>query len=603
MIAIRVKIGLLACCAGLVVAAPQRAVPAPLDAAARAEVDSARQVFEANLDAIRHRDRDAYLATYLQSETLARTGPAGFRLGYAEHAAAAGSGWPDVFEALEMRLAPVRPGVVYGTYRYRVRFGEAEHAGLSERVFVRTPSGWRIAVTGAIDAPSGTPPPARALVGATLVDGTGRAPVRDAVVVLRDGAIACAGPRAACPLPDSIDVLDLRGLWITPGLVDAHLHLSQSGWVDGRPDLVDVGDMDSNASVQADLRAHPERALRACLCSGVTSVFDAGGYAWTWDLRSRQDTRSPRVAAAGPWLAPAATGPDLPGERRCIVLAGEADARAGVRYLASQQSDAVKFWFVPAAARDVATQERLVAAAGDEARAVGLPLVAHALGLSEAKAALRAGATFLVHGVDDALVDEEFLSLAREAGAVYCPTLVAGDGILRFYEAARSGRVPLVDDPHACVDSLTLSRLAATASLAGRVDARRVLAANAAFAARRLTSEANLRRVHAAGIPIAMGTDAGSPLTLHGVAVHAEMEAMQAAGLDAATVLAAATAGGARALGRLDRIGTVEAGKTADLLVVEADPTQDIANLRRRRWVVRGGVVRAQAELQQRSER
>jgi imidazolonepropionase-like amidohydrolase len=107
----------------------------------------------------------------------------------------------------------------------------------------------------------------------------------------------------------------------------------------------------------------------------------------------------------------------------------------------------------------------------------------------------------------------------------------------------------------------------------------------------------NLMRVSRAGIPIAMGTDAGNPLTLHGPAVFAEMEAMQRAGLRPTDVLVAATRGGATAMGRLGLLGTVEPGKAADLCVVGADPTRDVANLRRVRFVVRGGVVRTAAEL------
>jgi imidazolonepropionase-like amidohydrolase len=94
-----------------------------------------------------------------------------------------------------------------------------------------------------------------------------------------------------------------------------------------------------------------------------------------------------------------------------------------------------------------------------------------------------------------------------------------------------------------------------------------------------------------------MGSDAGNPLTLHGPSVYAEMEAMQTAGLAAAEVLVTATQGGAMALGRLDDLGTIEVGKIADLLIVEADPTETIANLRRLRFVVRGGVIRSVDEL------
>src|SRR5690349_9363880 len=81
----------------------------------------------------------------------------------------------------------------------------------------------------------GTAPQVKALVGATLVDGTGAAPVADAAVIVRGDRIDCAGTRAACPVPSGAEISDLHGSWLTPGLVDAHVHFSQTGWADGRP--------------------------------------------------------------------------------------------------------------------------------------------------------------------------------------------------------------------------------------------------------------------------------------------------------------------------------------------------------------------------------
>src|SRR5204862_1902956 len=141
-------------------------------------------VFERNLDAIRGRDVPVYLSCYLRSPLLARTGPTGFSLGYDSLAAGVGQGWPEHFESLDLRLTWVRDGLVYGTYRYRVRYGANEQAGLSERLFVNTSAGWKIAMTTAFPATSGVPAPPRAIVGGTVWDGTGRAPIRDAVVLV-----------------------------------------------------------------------------------------------------------------------------------------------------------------------------------------------------------------------------------------------------------------------------------------------------------------------------------------------------------------------------------------------------------------------------------
>jgi imidazolonepropionase-like amidohydrolase len=447
-----------------------------------------------------------------------------------------------------------------------------------------------------------SPPPPRALVGGTLVDGTGALPVKDAVVVIRDGRIACAGTRAACPVPTGADLLDVTGSWITPGLIDAHVHFAQTGWADGRPDALDVRGRYPYEQVQAGLRTHPERFYRSYLCSGVTAVFDVGGYPWTWDLRARtaNDPGAPHVAASGPLLSTYDFWLNLPAERQFIYLADEKAAREGVRYLAANGADAVKVWYIPVKTRPVEEMAAVVLAAGDEARKAGLPLIVHATALAEAKVALNAGARLLVHSVEDQPVDDEFLALAKANGTIYCPTLTVGAGYLRMFEAFLAHKPPVVDDPNGCVDSVTLAHVAETAALPNdpapiqqRIEARR-----ARVTAAGIVMAENLKRVRAAGIPVAMGTDAGNPLTLAGPSVYAEMEAMQGAGMTPMEVLAASTRTGALALGPLGRdLGTVEAGKVADLLIVAADPTSDIAALRKLRFVVRGGVVHALREL------
>jgi imidazolonepropionase-like amidohydrolase len=564
---------------------------------ASSDVAAARALFEKNLDAIRRRDKAAYLSTYWKSDQLARTGADGIALGYASHEKSAGENWPDTFDASDLQVVSVEPGVVYGTYRYRVRYGADEQAGISERLFLKTPGGWKIAMTSAFQALPGTPPPPRAIVGATLVDGTGAAPVPSATVVLRGGKIDCAG---RCEIPAGVTVVDGRGLWITPGLVDAHVHFSQTGWADGRPDALDVREKHPYETVEADLKEHPDRFFRSQLCSGVTSVFDVGGYAWTVAMahRERDDARAPRVAAAGPLLSTVDHWLNLPGEKQLVFIPDADTARKTVRYLASLRADAVKVWYIVTPERKVEDSMPAVLAAGEEAQKAKLPLIVHATGLAEAKVALRAGARFLVHSVDDKPIDAEFLALAKKNGTIYCPTLTVVGGYLRMFDSVLSHQPPAVDDPNGCVDGGTRAKVAESATapaptgLADRVANRKKSRGEADR-----ISAANLKRVAEAGIPIAMGTDAGNPLTLHGPSVYAEMEAMQAAGLTPMQVIVASTLGGATAMGVEKETGTVEKGKSADLLLVAGDPTKDVANLRKVRYVVRGGVVRSIEEL------
>lgn len=552
------------------------------------DLRNARAVFEENIRAIHQRDRAKYLSLYLDSDKLVRTGPAGFATGYEEFAKGAGSEWPDTLEATDMRLTPVRPGIVYGTYRYRVRYGANETSGVSERLFVDTPDGWKIALTGAIGT-TGVPPSPRALTGATLIDGRGGAPLPNANVIVRNGTIDCAGTAEQCPLPRGVDVVDVKGMWITPGLVDAHVHFSQTGWADGRPDSLDVRAHHPYEQVVAKLKAEPERIARSYLCSGVTAVFDVGGYPWTLQLDERfaGDLRLPHVAAAGPLLSTRDHWLNVPAERQFIHLDSADAGRGGARYLAAQGAKAIKVWYLE-------NNVEALNAAGAEAARAKLPLIVHATELDRAKAAIRAGAKLLVHSVWDAPVDDEFIALAKQQGTIVTPTLTVPGGYVRMYQSLVSRKPPVIDDPNGCVDAETRANVASTATLdPGSVTAEQIQQRAARTAERDRIGAANLKRLVAAGIPIATGTDAGNPLTLHGPAIYAEMEAMQAAGMTPMQVIVSSTAVAARAAG-LDAItGTIEKGKSADLIVLAADPSADVANVRKLRHVMRGGVLRS----------
>jgi imidazolonepropionase-like amidohydrolase len=431
----------------------------------------------------------------------------------------------------------------------------------------------------------------RAVVGATLIDGTGSAPVPNAVIVVRDGRIACAGPPARCAAPAGVQPLDARGAWIIPGLIDAHVHFSQTGWFDGRPDAADVRDRYPYPEVEAALAAHPERFFRAYLCSGVTSVFDVGGYPWTWSMRDRYagDPAAPRIAAAGPLLSTVDFWLNLPAERQFIYMANDSVVREAVRAHAAFHSDAIKIWYImPPQPPDTARVQALVRAAADEAHRLKLPVLVHATGLWEAKDAIRAGADVLVHSVFDQPVDEEFLTLARTHRVVYVTTIMVGEGYLEAGKGTVDGRLY----PLRCADSASRA-LAASGPVRpqhGRAWWTDTITVKA-IAQEQAIGQANAKRVQAAGITLAVGTDAGNPGTLHGPAIYRELQLLAEAGLTPMEILVAATRNAARAMGRQAEVGTVEAGKAADLVALDADPLADVGNVQRIRWVMKGGVL------------
>ncbi len=121
------------------------------------------------------------------------------------------------------------------------------------------------------------------LQGGTLIN-PGAEAVPNALIVIQEGRITCAGTGAACTYPAGAQTVDLTGTYVGPGLIDAHVHYSQTGWVDGRPDAADLRAQFPYDSVIRELEAHPEHFHRAALCSGVTSAFDVGGFRWTFNL-------------------------------------------------------------------------------------------------------------------------------------------------------------------------------------------------------------------------------------------------------------------------------------------------------------------------------
>src|SRR5213593_1495777 len=141
-------------------------------AARLAAQDTPLDAFRANIAAIHARDRAAYLSRYLHTPALARVGPDGLRQGYDDFARSTGAGWPDTLVATHLRIVPVSPDVAYGVYRYRVVDSSGSARGVSERVFVRTPAGWRVAVTTAFPG-AGVPPHPVARSGGSVGDGTG----------------------------------------------------------------------------------------------------------------------------------------------------------------------------------------------------------------------------------------------------------------------------------------------------------------------------------------------------------------------------------------------------------------------------------------------
>jgi imidazolonepropionase-like amidohydrolase len=447
-----------------------------------------------------------------------------------------------------------------------------------------------------------------ALVGGTIIDGTGKPAIERGVVVINGRRITCVGSAAQCTIPANATRTDVTGRFITPGLVDAHVHFSQTGWVDGRPDGLPAPEIYPYGVTSRSMRANPQRWFRTYLCTGITAVYDVGGQPWTTGLPAiaAADTMAPHVRAAGPLITHAPRTNLMADDTlyTFLPMATSADVQASVAKLKAMGSSAVKVWYLaPQPARRDELDARMMEV-GAAAKAAGLDLIVHSTGLREAKVALRAGAVLLVHSVEDQHVDQEFLDLLAKNRATYAPTLVVGRNATRASVAIWLGQRFPIDDPGNCVDANTVEKINNVEPLRALLSEDR-RSPEAGFrrlenvGARGAIMAENIRRVFASGANVVTATDAGNPLTLHGPSIYNEMEAMQAAGISATDVVLMSTRNGAMAMGTKD-FGTLEAGKLADLLVLTEDPRVNVRAFRSRTHVMRGGRMYLQSALVQR---
>jgi imidazolonepropionase-like amidohydrolase len=432
-----------------------------------------------------------------------------------------------------------------------------------------------------------------ALTGAMLYDGTGKS-IENSVVIIKDGVIVEIGDQRL-KIPKSAKTIDLSGKFITPGLIDSHVHFAQTGFFDGRPDVVDLRDSINFNQLQADLKRNPEPYYEAYLRSGVTAVYDVGGFPWSIErqVSAEKNLNAPHVAAAGPLfsgypevrLSPFNTDDD----KQMIHLSDPKLGREIVQKHSQLGSTGIKIWGLQL--NDETFMNSLKAVA-DETNIQKNKLIVHATDLDQAKEALRLGAKVLVHSVDNAEIDDEFIQLAQANNTIYLPTLTVTRGYLKTFRSLKKERI--VNDPNDVMDTRAKELLKSSTAFFSFYPAQAALEIQMnGFEQMIIKMEAmmatNLKKAYESGITIAVATDAGNPGTFHGISIYDEMEAMQKAGIPASAIITMATQNGSMAMERSRDFGTLEKGKMADLIILDKNPSKNISNMRSITHVMRGG--------------
>ena len=372
----------------------------------------------------------------------------------------------------------------------------------------------------------------KAFTGATLIDGTDRAPIPNAIILVRDGRIVAAGPASAVQIPAGAEHVALDGKTVIPGIINAHGHVNSP----------------------ADLRTYA--------AYGVTTVFSLGGEpASVFASRAAQTTPAldhARVFLAGPVLAP--TTPD--------------EARTQVAGVADQKVDIVKIRVDDNLGTTPKMSPEVYRAVIDEAHKRGLRVATHLFYLADAKSLLDAGSDYVAHSIRDADVDADVIDKLKQRNVCVSPTLMREVSTF-VYEST----------PRFFSDSLFLTHANREWMTAlAKPEAQRAMRSSPSAQRYKVALEVakrNLKRLSDAGVPIAMGTDTGPTGRFQGYFELMELEQMVSAGLTPRQALTAATRDAARCM-KLDRdLGTIEPGKWADFVVLDASPLADVANVRR----------------------
>jgi len=410
-----------------------------------------------------------------------------------------------------------------------------------------------------------------AVTGATLIDGTARPHIEDAVILIDGARISQVGPGDAVVVPPGATVIDARGRYVIPGLADMHNHL-QSG----------------SMRAQQNLRL----GLSRLLAVGVTTVFNPS--------IGLEDFATLKAAAADE-AAPVArffgTGPIVTVEGDVLgQLVGAptprtaSEARSVVRELRAAGVDAIKVqrddasWSIRG--RFPLMRPEVLSALVDEAHGAGLKVFAHAPMLAQAKEALRAGVDGLMHGIIDAPVDQEFIDLMTRNRASYVSTMAL------YHDVANVAAWARRQAPNWDRAALQPPRLYESFTTPAGIERFESIFTNSDGARRGLpVQRSNLKRVFDADIPVVLGTDSGFFGILIGVSTQIELELLVEAGLSPADALRTATVNAARMIGREADFGTIEPGKLADLVILEADPATDIRDVTRVVRTLKGGVA------------
>jgi imidazolonepropionase-like amidohydrolase len=411
---------------------------------------------------------------------------------------------------------------------------------------------------------------ATVLTGARILDGTGRSPIDNGVLVFEGDRILDVGLADRVQQPAGAKVIDARGKTIIPGLISAHSHLGLcNGVLAPRPENY------TRENVQHQLEQYERYGVLTVMSLGVNKDVL---YQWR-NEQLKGEFPGADIFTADRGLGVRQGAPPFPLlEDQVYRPTSVEEARADVRETAQRHPDMIKIWIddlfgtsakmTPEIFDAVIEQAHAIA---DEAHQRKFKVAAHIFNLADAKALLKAGIDVIAHSVRDQPVDAEFIEAMKANNAVYIPTLDLDESQYIYAEHPAWMQDSFFTQ---AVDINLLNRWKSPLYVKEMAVNPNTVKNKAAAA----MGQRNVKVLFDEGVKIAFGTDSGAlPTRVQGFAEHRELQLLVQAGLSPMDAIVCATKNSAEVIGATDR-GTLEAGKRADFLILDGNPLDDIRN-------------------------
>lgn len=410
-----------------------------------------------------------------------------------------------------------------------------------------------------------------AIVGGMLLDGYEAEPIHHSVVVFEDGVITAAGPRHEVEIPDNAVILDAGGRTVMPGLIDAHMHL----------DLIGHGEYDDYYNFLGGTDRLDEAfpiAAKQMMRAGVTTGLDLGSPFQILDFRDRVrrgEVPGPRLVLSGPWITRIELA-GVPDEYEVIIQSSE-EAATRTRQLIEAGSDVIKTWV----GLTLADYRAIV----NEAHAAGVKVHAHLYDPDAIRDAIDAGVDVFQHvgSARNPAYDEE---LVMEIAHKSIPVVQTISHRIWVYPAT-------VEFPERLYDPIYKKDMPADfyAEFLRSVENFHRRSYFDEIGREIRNSKQSASQFIDAGAFMGVGTDAASPLNMHTEAMWREMSALVESGMTPIQAISSATKTNAEIIGLEDRIGTIEVGKLADIIIVDGNPLRNIEVLDQVEIVIKDGGV------------